>query len=207
MWDTKNLNLLSHIRKLPGKSSGIPHLAKDERVMGHPSFCWLKGTVLPPILNAQGISKSFGADPLLRNVAFTVEERARIGLIGPNGSGKSTLLGILAGQIDPDSGEVVARKRTRLSYVAQQSEFAPGTTVLAVLEAALARAGVLSQEWAGRVAELSGRVGFADLSADASRLSGGWRKRLAIAESLVQEPDVLLLDEPTNHLDLEGITW
>ena len=92
---------------------------------------------MPPILNAQGISKSFGADPLLRNVAFTVEERARIGLIGPNGSGKSTLLGILAGQIEPDSGEVAARKRTRLSFVAQQSEFTPGTTVRAVLEASL----------------------------------------------------------------------
>src|SRR6202142_2244381 len=81
---------------------------------------------LPPILNAQGIWKSFGATPLLRNVAFTIEERARIGLIGPNGSGKSTLLGILAGEIEPDSGEVAARKRTRLAYVAQQSEFADG---------------------------------------------------------------------------------
>ncbi|MGC2398425.1 MAG: ABC-F family ATP-binding cassette domain-containing protein [Acidobacteriaceae bacterium] len=162
---------------------------------------------MPPILNAQGVSKSFGADPLLRNIAFTVEERARIGLIGPNGSGKSTLLGILAGQIEPDSGEVTARKRARLSYVAQQSEFAPGTTLRAVLEAALQRAGVASSEWAGRTAEIFGRAGFEDFNADASRLSGGWRKRLAIAEALVQEPDVLLLDEPTNHLDLEGIEW
>jgi ABC transport system ATP-binding/permease protein len=162
---------------------------------------------LPPILNAQGVSKSFGAEPLLRNIAFIVEERARIGLIGPNGSGKSTLLGILAGQIEPDSGEVIARKRTRLSYVTQQSEFAPGTTVRAILEAALQRAGVGYSEWAGRTAETCGRAGFEDFAADASRLSGGWRKRLAIAEALVQEPDVLLLDEPTNHLDLEGIEW
>ena len=80
---------------------------------------------MAPILNAQGISKQFGADPLLRNVAFTVEERARIGLIGPNGSGKSTLLGILAGEIEPDSGEVAARKRTRLSYVAQHPNLPP----------------------------------------------------------------------------------
>jgi ATP-binding cassette subfamily F protein uup len=162
---------------------------------------------LAPILNAQGIFKKFGADPLLHNVAFTVEERARIGLIGPNGSGKSTLLGILAGEIDPDSGEVATRKRTRLSYVAQQSEFTPGTTIRAVLEASLARIGAPAAEWEGRIGETLGRTGFEDFSADASRLSGGWRKRLAIAEALVQQPDVLFLDEPTNHLDLSGIDW
>jgi ATP-binding cassette subfamily F protein uup len=162
---------------------------------------------MPPILNAQGVSKSFGADPLLRDVAFTVEERARIGLIGPNGSGKSTLLGILAGQIEPDSGEVIVRKRTRLSYVAQQSEFMPGTTVRAVLEASLKRIATPPAEWEARINETLGRTGFTDFAADASRLSGGWRKRLAIAEALVQTPDVLLLDEPTNHLDLSGIEW
>jgi ATP-binding cassette subfamily F protein uup len=162
---------------------------------------------LPPILNAQGISKSFGADPLLRNVAFTIEERARIGLIGPNGSGKSTLLGILAGQIEPDSGEVAARKRTRLSFVAQQSEFTPGTTVRAVLEASLKSIAAPPSEWQGRIGETLGRTGFEDFAADAASLSGGWRKRLAIAEALVQQPDVLLLDEPTNHLDLNGIEW
>src|SRR5271168_464607 len=162
---------------------------------------------MPPILNAQGVSKSFGADPLLRNIAFTVEERARIGLIGPNGSGKSTLLGILGGDIDPDSGEVTVRKRTRLSYVAQQSEFAPGTTVRGVLEASLMGIAAPPGEWEGRIGETLGRTGFTDFAADASRLSGGWRKRLAIAEALVQQPDVLLLDEPTNHLDLSGIEW
>jgi ABC transport system ATP-binding/permease protein len=162
---------------------------------------------MPPILNAQGVSKQFGADPLLRNIAFTVEERARIGLIGPNGSGKSTLLGILGGDIDPDSGEVTVRKRTRLSYVAQQSEFTPGTTIRAVLEASLQRIGAPATEWEGRIGETLGRTGFVDFAVDASKLSGGWRKRLAIAEALVQAPDVLLLDEPTNHLDLSGIEW
>jgi ATP-binding cassette subfamily F protein uup len=162
---------------------------------------------LPPILNAQGITKQFGAEPLLRNIAFTVEERARIGLIGPNGSGKSTLLGILAGQIEPDDGEVATRKRARLSYVAQQSEFTPGTTIKAVLEGSLQSVGAPPAEWEGRIGETLGRTGFEDFSADASRLSGGWRKRLAIAEALVQQPDVLLLDEPTNHLDLSGIDW
>jgi ABC transport system ATP-binding/permease protein len=162
---------------------------------------------MPPILNAQGVSKSYGAVPLLRDVAFTIEERARIGLIGPNGSGKSTLLGILAGQIEPDAGEVVVRKRTRLSYVAQQSEFAPGTTVRVVLEDSLKRIAAPATEWEGRIGETLGRTGFTDFAADASSLSGGWRKRLSIAEALVQQPDVLLLDEPTNHLDLSGIEW
>jgi ATP-binding cassette subfamily F protein uup len=143
----------------------------------------------------------------LRDIGFTIEERARIGLIGPNGSGKSTLLGILAGEIEPDSGEVATRKRTRLSFVAQQSEFTPGTTVRAVLEASLMRIGAPATEWEGRIGETLGRTGFEDFAADASLLSGGWRKRLAIAEALVQAPDVLLLDEPTNHLDLSGIEW
>ena len=78
---------------------------------------------MPPIVNAQAISKAFGADPLFQNVWFTISQGDRIGLIGPNGSGKSTLLKILAGSIDPDSGEVSLRKRARLSYVEQDSKF------------------------------------------------------------------------------------
>ena len=89
------------------------------------------------ILNAQTISKSFGATSLFRDISFTVDEGDRIGLIGPNGSGKSTLLKILSGEIEPDAGEVAARKHTRLSYVAQDSEFAEGKTVRAVIQEAL----------------------------------------------------------------------
>ncbi|MGA6950993.1 MAG: ATP-binding cassette domain-containing protein, partial [Candidatus Sulfotelmatobacter sp.] len=70
---------------------------------------------MPPIINAQGITKAFGADPLFQNVSFTVSEGDRIGLIGPNGSGKSTLLRILAGTVSPDSGEIAVRKRLRFS--------------------------------------------------------------------------------------------
>src|SRR5258705_11459470 len=83
---------------------------------------------LPPIINAQDISKAFGANPLFQNICFTVSERDRIGLIGPNGSGKSTLLRILAGDVTPDSGDVAVRKRIRLSYVEQDSIFKPGAT-------------------------------------------------------------------------------
>jgi ATP-binding cassette subfamily F protein uup len=162
---------------------------------------------LPPIINAQGISKAFGASPLFQGVSFTVSEGDRIGLIGPNGSGKSTLLRILAGTMDPDSGEVSKRKRARLGYVEQESKFDSGHTVRFVIERALENASVPATERGTRFAETLGRAGFEDLEADATTLSGGWQKRLAIVEALVQVPDILLLDEPTNHLDLAGIEW
>jgi ATP-binding cassette subfamily F protein uup len=159
------------------------------------------------IINAQGLSKQYGITPLFQNVSFTVSEGDRIGLIGPNGSGKSTLLGILYGSVKPDSGEVATRKRSRLSYVAQVSEFAPGETVRSVVEKALERAAVPQAERPARTAEALGRAGFTDFETPTTALSGGWRRRLAITEGLVQGADILLLDEPTNHLDLAGIEW
>ena len=162
---------------------------------------------MPPIVNAQEITKAFGANPLFQNVSFTISEGDRIGLIGPNGSGKSTLLRILAGEIAPDSGEVSFRKRTRLASVEQDSRFKSGATVRSVIESALDLSGVSGSERGARFAETLGRAGFEDLDARATELSGGWQKRLAIVEALVQHPDILLLDEPTNHLDLPGITW
>jgi len=162
---------------------------------------------LPPILNVQGISKAFGANPLFQNVSFTVSEGDRIGLIGPNGSGKSTLLRILAGTEVPDSGNVAVRKRLRLSYVAQDSKFRSGESVRSVVERALQNSSAPESERGAYFAETLGRAGFEDLEAEAGALSGGWQKRLAIVEALVQAPDVLLLDEPTNHLDLAGIEW
>jgi ABC transport system ATP-binding/permease protein len=162
---------------------------------------------LPPILNAQGLAKAYGANPLFQKVSFTVSEGDRIGLVGPNGSGKSTLLGILAGRVDPDDGAVATRQRTGMSYVAQESEFTPGLTVRKVTENAMDRAAVPEADRANLLAGTLGRANFEDFNADADSLSGGWRKRLAIVEALVQNPDVLLLDEPTNHLDLAGIEW
>jgi len=162
---------------------------------------------LPPILNAQGLTKAFGAFPLFQEISFTVSEGDRIGLIGPNGAGKSTLLQILAGRIDADSGEVAIRKRARLLYVLQESQFATGVTVRSVIDAALNRSNLSESERGTLSAETLGRAGFEDLDVEAAALSGGWRKRLALVEALVQAPDVLLLDEPTNHLDLAGIEW
>jgi ATP-binding cassette subfamily F protein uup len=162
---------------------------------------------LPPIINAQGLSKRYGTAPLFQNISFTVSEGDRIGLIGPNGSGKSTLLEILHGRVQPDTGNVAIRKGTRLSCVSQISEFAAGETAYTIIEAALKKSGVPEADRAFRAAEALSRAGFEDFEIATASLSGGWKKRLAIAEALVQQPDILLLDEPTNHLDLAGIKW
>ena len=162
---------------------------------------------MPPLINAQGISKAFGANPLFQNISFTVSEGDCVGLIGPNGSGKSTLLRILAGEVTPDGGEVAARKRLRLTYVEQDSKFEADIAVRSVVDRALQRSAVPESERGTRFAETLGRAGFEDLETLATALSGGWQKRLAIVEALVQAPDILLLDEPTNHLDLAGIEW
>ncbi|MGA9483094.1 MAG: ABC-F family ATP-binding cassette domain-containing protein, partial [Candidatus Acidiferrales bacterium] len=129
------------------------------------------------------------------------------GLIGPNGSGKSTLLEILSGRVHPDSGDVAIRKGTKLSCVFQISEFDKNATVRSVIEAGLAKSGVPESERGYRTEEALHRAGFEDPEIVTSALSGGWRKRLAIVEALVEQPDILLLDEPTNHLDLAGIQW
>ena len=159
------------------------------------------------LVNAQRLSKSFGADPLFEEITLQISEGDRIGVIGPNGSGKSTLLQILAGRIAPDSGEVALRRNTRLSYVAQDSKFPPGLTIRQVMERAAERAAIGPEERTRRISETLGRAGFDDFAAEAAALSGGWRKRLAIAEAVVEDPEILLLDEPTNHLDLAAIEW
>jgi ABC transport system ATP-binding/permease protein len=159
------------------------------------------------LLNAHSATKSFGATQLFRDISFTINEGDRIGLIGPNGSGKSTLLKMLAGAIDPDSGQVTPRKNLRMAYVQQDSQFPAGATVRSIIEATLKSTRVPEPDWEQRLRATLGVAGFTDFEAEAATLSGGWKKRLAIAQGLVQHPDLLLLDEPTNHLDLAGIEW
>ena len=162
---------------------------------------------MAPIISAQEVSKRYGSAPLFEDISFTVSAGERIGLIGPNGYGKSTLLAILQGVVKPDSGTVAIRKGTRLSSVAQNSEFAEDETIRSAIEHALERADVADHERLSRIAETLGRAGFTDFEIPTAALSGGWRKRLAISQGLAQHPDILLLDEPTNHLDLAAIQW
>jgi ATP-binding cassette subfamily F protein uup len=159
------------------------------------------------LLNTNKVSKQFGMTPLFRNVSLSIQEGDRLGLIGPNGSGKSTLLQILAGLIPPDSGDLVLRGGTKLVYVPQDSQFEAGESIREVMRRSLRSARVGESEWQAREAETLGRAGFRNFDAEAAALSGGWRKRLSIAEALVQNPEIVLLDEPTNHLDLAGIEW
>jgi ABC transport system ATP-binding/permease protein len=160
------------------------------------------------LLACESLTKQFGARPLFENLSFTLFEGDHVGLVGPNGSGKSTLLRILAGADEPDSGLRTIRKGVRVGYVAQDPLFAPGLTVEEVVLEALAGDTTLDEhEKHARAALALGKAGFTDRTASSDVLSGGWRKRLAIARELAREPDVLLLDEPTNHLDVEGILW
>ncbi|MGP0073220.1 MAG: ABC-F family ATP-binding cassette domain-containing protein [Bryobacteraceae bacterium] len=159
------------------------------------------------LLSVSALGKRFGARVLFENLALSISEGDRIGLIGPNGSGKTTLLEVLAGNDTPDIGTRALRKQTRLAYVPQDSLFAPGDTVVSVLTAALGDLPLDEDEKHTRVEVMLGRAEFADAATPAEALSGGWKKRLAIAAALISSPDVLLLDEPTNHLDLEGILW
>jgi ATP-binding cassette subfamily F protein uup len=159
------------------------------------------------LLSCQDLAKAFGAAPLFEGLSFGIFEGDHVGLIGPNGSGKSTLLRILAALEPPSAGTRAARKRLRIGYVPQDPSFAPDATVTSVLRAAATQEGRDAHEVDGRVSVVMGKAGFTDGEQPVATLSGGWKKRLAIAREIVGEPELLLLDEPTNHLDVDGILW
>jgi ABC transport system ATP-binding/permease protein len=159
------------------------------------------------LLSAQGFTKSFGPRPLFDGLGLDLRAGERIGLIGPNGAGKSTLLRLLADLDAPDEGKRTVRRGVRIGYLAQDDTFAAGPTVREVLLAALADDPLDDHDRETRVAIAMTQVGFVDVNQRADTLSGGWRKRLALARELVRRPDFLLLDEPTNHLDLPGVVW
>jgi ATP-binding cassette subfamily F protein uup len=159
------------------------------------------------LLSCTGLRKSYGAQVLFEDLSLTLSDGDRTGLIGPNGGGKTTLLEILAGSEAPDAGVRALRKQAKIAYVPQDSLFAPEDTVGSVLRAVLAGLHLDEQEKQTRTEIMLGRAGFQSLDTPAASLSGGWKKRLAIAAALVASPDLLLLDEPTNHLDLDGILW
>src|ERR1022692_4280166 len=153
------------------------------------------------------LSKSFGSRMLFENISLGISDGERLGLIGPNGSGKSTLLKILSGRLEPDSGTVSMRRNIRIGYVPQEVDFANGQTAAELIAASLAAEHLDDFERSARINLTLGRAGFSDGSVRTESLSGGWKRRLAIARELAMQPDLLFLDEPTNHLDLEGILW
>ncbi len=159
------------------------------------------------ILSCNGISKTFGSRALFENISLGIAEGERLGLIGPNGSGKSTLLQILSGRLEADSGAISMRRNTRVGYVPQQADLDEDQTAAGIVAAAVTGEHVDDLERAARVNLALGRAGFTDGQVRTGSLSGGWKRRLAIARELAAAPDLLFLDEPTNHLDLEGILW
>lgn len=159
------------------------------------------------LIYAQDLTKAYGVSPLFTNLTVGVSDKDRIGLIGPNGSGKSTLLKILAGLEQTDEGTVTRRQHVRIAYIPQDTQFDSEATILSVIEDSATASKVALNEQVARVQETLGRTGFENPDQLTGPLSGGWKKRLAIACGLVQAPDLMLLDEPTNHLDLEGMQW
>lgn len=164
------------------------------------------------LIALRDISKAFGIRSLFTGISLAISDKERIGLVGANGSGKSTLLKILAGLEKPDSGERTPRQGLRMAYVPQADSFPAGSTAEQVVAQALTAQGTAhgaasEAEVHTRVAMVLSRLGFADPGQAVESLSGGWRKRLALARALATEPDLLLLDEPTNHLDLNSILW
>lgn len=156
------------------------------------------------LLTLHSLSKSFGTEILFEDISFTISAGDKIGLLGPNGAGKSTLLKILMNIEKADDGHVSKRQGIRVGYASQSPEF-PDATLEEVL--CLEVPGGDETDTLTEARILLGKALFTDYTQNASKLSGGWKKRLDIARALMKKPDLLLLDEPTNHLDLEGIIW
>jgi len=159
------------------------------------------------LLSCESLTKSYGVNPLFADLSLGLAEGDHVGLIGPNGSGKSTLLKILAGLEEPDRGTRSLRRQVRIGYVPQEPSFAEQHTIEESLTQVLLDEGLDPHEHGSRIARALSLGRFSLPEQSIATLSGGWKKRLAIARSLMLEPDVLLMDEPTNHLDVEGILW
>ena len=155
-----------------------------------------------PVLDVQKLTKRFGAKVLFENISFAIAEGQRVGLIAQNGTGKSTLLSILMGEEGKDGGEVIYRNGLRVACLVQSPTFDPKETVL---DACFNHHG--DDDKVLKAKQILTQLKIADLNQPMGELSGGQQKRVALANTLITEPDFLILDEPTNHLDLEMIEW
>lgn len=157
------------------------------------------------VLAAENISKAYTLKTLLEGATLYVEDGDKMGIIGVNGTGKSTLLKILAGLEEPDEGSVSRGRNVRVGYLPQNPEFRPGATVFsAVFDGVSADVRELKDYEARTILT---RLGIADHDAKVETLSGGQRKKVALAAALVRPCELLILDEPTNHLDNEMVAW
>ena len=158
------------------------------------------------IMTLEGIGISFGDTDLLQNVTQGIEDRDRIGVIGINGTGKSTLLAIIAGAIEPDEGKIIMRNGLKISYLPQNPVFDSKRTIL---ENVVQNIEQDQEFWnvQGEADAMLLKLGIEDPSVMPDTLSGGQRKRAALAAALLTPSDLLILDEPTNHLDHEMIEW
>lgn len=153
------------------------------------------------ILNAEKISKTYGEKVLFDKVVLGVNKGDKIGVIGVNGTGKSKFLKIIAGIEEPDAGEIVSGRGVTVSYLAQAPQFNPGDTIVGY---------VIKDKNNASEAEaktILTKLGITDFDAAINTLSGGQRKRVALARTLVSPAEVLILDEPTNHLDSDMVIW
>ncbi len=163
--------------------------------------------IMPTLITARDLTKSYPSNSLFDGVSIHIEDGERIGLIGPNGGGKTTLMKILAGDLEADRGEIIRKRSLCVAYVEQDDRFPDDATPLSVVVAGLGDDSETDLGATTRATITLSKLGFSDLLRSVTTLSGGWRKRLALACALAQEPEVLMLDEPTNHLDLEGVLW
>ncbi|SIN32924.1 ATPase components of ABC transporters with duplicated ATPase domains [Micromonospora cremea] len=174
----------------------------------------MKGGSVANIVNLDRVSKGYGAaGPLLTDVSLGLDDADRIGVVGLNGAGKSTLLRLLTKQEDPDDGRVTHRRDLRVLWLPQQLTLAPEATVRDVVlgTAWLGQSMGAEHEWAGDagVRAILDGLGMPHLGLDqpVGPMSGGERRRVALAALLVRDSDLLILDEPTNHLDVGGVDW
>jgi ABC transport system ATP-binding/permease protein len=158
------------------------------------------------ILDVRNLRKSYGARTVLDGVDLHVSEGEKVGVIGRNGCGKSTLFRILAGVEGHDGGEIALRNDVGVGFLPQDPHMDPDRTVFQLAEEGIAEAG---EEWETRhrVEAMLTRLGVSDWDRRVGELSGGERRRVALARTLLGEPDLLLLDEPTNHLDADTVLW
>lgn len=156
------------------------------------------------VLNIEHVSKIFGEKRIFDDVSYGIHEGDKIGIIGINGTGKTTLLKIIAGIEEPDEGQIIKQNGLRITYLPQNPEFPEGATVLSyVID------GKFQQEWntESEAKTVLNKLGIADHDARIDTLSGGQKKRVALARTLINPADVLILDEPTNHIDNEMALW